>query len=56
VNTGADEAVQRQAQNTSPEQSVRRMRAVGVARSRMGANAAPLLTMEALAVALRPQG
>ena len=56
VNTGAADAVQRQAQNTSPEQSVRRMRAVGVARSRMGANAAPLLTMEALAVALRPQG
>lgn len=56
VNTAAAEAVEGQARNTRPEQSVRRMRAVGVARGRMAANAAPLLTMEALAVALRPQG
>lgn len=55
VNTAAAEEVRRQARNTDPEQSVRRMRAVGVARGRIAANAAPLLTVEALAVALRPQ-
>lgn len=56
VNMAAADAVAEQARSTTPEQSVRRMAAVGVARTRIAANAAPLLAMEALAIALRPQG
>lgn len=56
VNTAEAEAVTSQARSTAPEQSLRRMEAVGLARTRIATNAAPLLAMEALAVALRPQG
>ncbi|WP_022918385.1 DNA polymerase III subunit delta' [Ruania albidiflava] len=56
VNTAEAEAVAEQARSTTPEQSLRRMAAVGLARDRLATNAAPLLTVEALAVALRPQG
>ncbi len=44
------------AADSTPEQTVRRMDAIGVARERLGSNVAPLLAMEALAIALRPQG
>ncbi|WP_147915908.1 DNA polymerase III subunit delta' [Ruania zhangjianzhongii] len=56
VNTTEADAVAAQARSTSAEQSLRRMQAVGLARTRIATNAAPLLAMEALAVALRPQG
>ena len=56
VNTADAEAVAGQASSTAPEQSLRRMQAVGLARTRIATNAAPLLAVEALAVALRPQG
>ena len=41
---------------TAPEQTVRRMDAIGVARERLEGNVAPLLALEAMAIALRPQG
>jgi DNA polymerase-3 subunit delta' len=56
VNTDAAEEVRRLAAGSTPEQSVRRMDAVGVARERLAANVAPLLAVEAMMVALRPQG
>ncbi|HLS62585.1 MAG TPA: DNA polymerase III subunit delta' [Ruania sp.] len=56
VNTAEADAVAEQARATTPEQSLRRMAAVGLARERLATNAAALLTVEALAVALRPQG
>ena len=56
VNTAAAEEVRRLAAGSTPEQSVRRMDAVGVARERLAANVAPLLAVEAMMVALRPQG
>jgi DNA polymerase-3 subunit delta' len=40
------------AARSTPEQTLRRMDAVGVARSRLAGNVAPLLAMEAMAVAL----
>lgn len=56
VNSAEAAAVAEQARTTTPEQSLRRMTAVGLARTRIATNAAPLLAVEALAVALRPQG
>ncbi|WP_372593127.1 DNA polymerase III subunit delta' [Actinotalea sp.] len=53
VNPGQD--VHRLAAESSPEQTVRRMDAIGEARTRLAGNVAPLLAMEAMAVALRPQ-
>ncbi|HMO10592.1 MAG TPA: DNA polymerase III subunit delta' [Actinotalea sp.] len=44
------------AADSSPEQTLRRMDAVGEARTRLQGNVAPLLAIEAMAVALRPQG
>ncbi|QAY69853.1 DNA polymerase III subunit delta' [Xylanimonas protaetiae] len=53
----ADLAVVRAlAADSTPEQTVRRMDAIGVARERLEGNVAPLLALEAMAVALRPQG
>ncbi len=53
----ADLAVVRAlAADSTPEQTVRRMDAIGVARERLEGNVAPLLAVEAMAVALRPQG
>jgi DNA polymerase-3 subunit delta' len=49
----ADEA-QRLARASSPDATVRRMDAIGVARERISANVAPLLAVEALMVELRP--
>ncbi|WP_225755055.1 DNA polymerase III subunit delta' [Actinotalea sp. Marseille-Q4924] len=56
VNVAHTEAVERLAREGSPEQTVRRMDAIGEARTRIEGNVAPLLAMEAMAVALRPQG
>jgi DNA polymerase-3 subunit delta' len=52
----AAEEVGRLAAATTPEQTIRRMDAIGEARERLAGNVAPLLAMEAMAVALRPQG
>ncbi len=53
----ADLAVVRSlAADSTPEQTVRRMDAIGVARERLEGNVAPLLALEAMAIALRPQG
>ena len=56
VNAGQEEDVRRLAEGSSPEQTIRRMDAIGEARTRLTGNVAPLLAMEAMAVALRPQG
>lgn len=56
VNTAESEMVRHLAAGSTPEQTVRRMDAVGEARTRLEGNVAPLLAMEAMAVALRPQG
>ena len=45
--------IQRIAQATTPVESIHKLDAIGVARSRLGANCAPLLTLEALTVKLR---
>ncbi|MFD1505426.1 DNA polymerase III subunit delta' [Georgenia yuyongxinii] len=55
VNADAADQVRRLAEGTTPEQTVRRMDAVGVARERLAGNVAPLLAVEAMMVALRPQ-
>ncbi|UNX55263.1 DNA polymerase III subunit delta' [Georgenia sp. TF02-10] len=55
VNTDLAEEVRRLAAGSSPEQTVRRMDAVGVARERLAGNVAPLLAVEAMMVGLRPQ-
>ncbi|WP_418275022.1 DNA polymerase III subunit delta' [Isoptericola jiangsuensis] len=44
------------ARDSTPEQTVRRMDAIGVARERLEGNVAPLLALEAMSIALRPQG
>lgn len=56
VNTAQEDDVRRLAQESRPEQTIRRMDAIGEARERLAGNVAPLLAMEAMAVALRPQG
>ncbi len=54
VNAEMLDDVRRLARSSTPEESVRRMEAIGLARERIGANVAPLLAVEALMVALRP--
>lgn len=56
VNTEHADLVEALAAGSTPEQTIRRMDAVGEARTRLTGNVAPLLTIEAMAVALRPQG
>lgn len=56
VNAGAQEQVRALAAASTPEQTLRRMDAIGAARTRLGGNVAPLLAMEAMTIALRPQG
>ena len=56
VNLGEQEQVRALAATSLPEQTIRRMDAIGEARERLAGNVAPLLAMEAMAVALRPQG
>ncbi|GIG23546.1 DNA polymerase III subunit delta [Cellulomonas chitinilytica] len=56
VNLEHEGAVRALAGSSTPEQTLRRMDAVGQARTRLAGNVAPLLAVEAMAVALRPQG
>jgi DNA polymerase-3 subunit delta' len=55
VNGEHEELVRGLAAGSAPEQTLRRMDAVGVARTRLTGNVAPLLAVEAMAIALRPQ-
>ena len=56
VNQDFDEGIRAVAAESDPGQSVRRMDAIAQARMRLGGNVAPLLVLEAMMVALRPQG
>ncbi|WP_402462591.1 DNA polymerase III subunit delta' [Isoptericola aurantiacus] len=56
VNHEQSGAVEALARDSTPQQTVRRMDAVGLARERLEGNVAPLLALEAMTVALRPQG
>lgn len=56
VNQDFDEGIRAVAVESDPGQSVRRMDAIAQARTRLGGNVAPLLVLEAMMVALRPQG
>ncbi|MFD2797678.1 DNA polymerase III subunit delta' [Promicromonospora vindobonensis] len=56
VNAELAETVRSLAADSTPEQTVRRMDSIGVARTRLGGNVAPLLALEAMTIALRPQG
>lgn len=55
VNAEQEAMVRELADGSTPEQTLRRMDAVGVARTRLAGNVAPLLAVEAMAIALRPQ-
>ncbi|GIG37487.1 DNA polymerase III subunit delta' [Cellulomonas pakistanensis] len=55
VNAEHEEAARGIAESSTPEQTVRRMDAVGEARTRLEGNVAPLLAVEAMLIALRPQ-
>lgn len=55
VNAALDGTVHQVARSSTPEATLRRMDAIGRTRSKINANAAPLLAIEAMAVALRPQ-
>ncbi|MEE6295603.1 DNA polymerase III subunit delta' [Georgenia wangjunii] len=55
VNTELRAQVRELAASSDPEQTVRRMDAVATARTRLEGNVAPLLAVEAMMVALRPQ-
>ncbi|RMI13028.1 DNA polymerase III subunit delta', partial [Cellulomonas triticagri] len=55
VNAEHEEAARSLAESTTAEQTVRRMDAVGEARTRIEVNVAPLLAVEAMLIALRPQ-
>lgn len=55
VNVEHAEVVGRLAAEATAEQTLRRMDAIGEARTRLAGNVAPLLAMEAMALALRPQ-
>ena len=56
MNTAEEADVRRLAAASTAEQTIRRMDAIGETRERLAGNVAPLLAMEAMAVALRPQG
>ncbi|WP_407344727.1 DNA polymerase III subunit delta' [Pengzhenrongella phosphoraccumulans] len=56
VNATLDDQVRLLAAGSTPEQTLRRMDAIGLARTRLAGNVAPLLAMEAMTIALRPQG
>jgi len=56
VNAEHDGTVRALAADSTPEQTIRRMDAIGTARERLEGNVAPLLALEAMTVALRPQG
>ena len=56
VNGAFADDVRALAVDSTPEQTIRRMDAIGEARTRLAGNVAPLLAVEAMVVALRPQG
>jgi DNA polymerase-3 subunit delta' len=56
VNMELEQEVRALAARSTPEQTLRRMDAIGEARTRLAGNVAPLLAVEAMAIALRPQG
>ncbi|WNB85346.1 DNA polymerase III subunit delta' [Cellulomonas sp. ATA003] len=56
INTGHADDVEALAAASTPEQTLRRMDAIGEARTRLSGNVAPLLAVEAMTIALRPQG
>ena len=56
VNTAHADLVRSLAAGSTPEQTLRRLDAVAVARGRLAGNVTPLLAVEALMVDLRPQG
>lgn len=55
VNAEHEDAARALAASSTPEQTVRRMDAVSEARTRLEGNVAPLLAVEAMMIALRPQ-
>ncbi|MHB1489321.1 MAG: DNA polymerase III subunit delta' [Cellulomonas sp.] len=55
VNAEHEDQVRAVAAGSRPEQTVRRMDAIGLARTRLSGNVAPLLAVEAMTIALRPQ-
>jgi DNA polymerase-3 subunit delta' len=55
VNAEHEESARALAGSSTPEQTVRRMDAIGEARTRLEGNVAPLLAIEAMMIALRPQ-
>lgn len=55
INMEMEPTIARLAASSTPEQSVNRMDAIGQARVRLAGNVAPLLAMEAMMIALRPQ-
>ena len=56
VNVEHGDDVRALASASTAEQTLRRMDAVGQARTRLAGNVAPLLAVEAMTIALRPQG
>jgi DNA polymerase-3 subunit delta' len=54
VNAELSQEIERLARTSAPEDTVRRMDAVGLARERIAANVSPVLAVEALMVELRP--
>lgn len=56
MNVDFENDIRRMASESTPEQNVRRIEAIGQARERLAGNVAPLLALEAMMVALRPQG
>lgn len=56
VNADLAAAIRDLAARSTPEQTLRRMDAIGEARTRLAGNVAPLLAVEAMLIALRPQG
>jgi len=58
VNTSARTSIEEMARTSTPEQSLRRMQAIGRTRARFDeyGTIAPLLAIESLFIALRPQG
>ncbi len=55
VNAEHEDQVRAVATGSRPEQTVHRMDAIGLARTRLAGNVAPLLAVEAMTIALRPQ-
>ncbi|GAB2604941.1 DNA polymerase III subunit delta' [Pseudactinotalea suaedae] len=58
INTAVEERIREMAADSTPEQSLRRMQAIGRTRARFDeyGTVAPLLAIESLFIALRPQG